>query len=137
MKIGVLFQWIDSGEIRLDSAAKPEFPKLSAIPGVYAFRFVGKKETTVYIGEAENLRRRAAHYRNPGPSQITNIRLNEKMRSHLAADGRITLHLITAAKVEVDGSSEECDMSSNFVRRFLENAALLAVARTAEKVENL
>jgi hypothetical protein len=137
MKIGVLFHWIDSGEIRLDIAAKPEFPKLSATPGVYAFRFVRKDGTTVYIGEAENLRRRAAHYRNPGPSQLTNIRLNEKMRAHLAAGGRINMQIITGAQVEIDGNSEECDLSSNFVRRFLENAALLAVARTAEKIENL
>src|SRR5208282_6601172 len=98
MKIGVEFRWSDAGEVQLDTAGKPEFPKLSPNPGVYAFRFATQEETTVYIGEAENMQRRAAHYRSPGPSQATNIRLNERMRSHLASNGRITMHLITRAR---------------------------------------
>ncbi len=36
---------------------------------------------TVYVGESDNLRRRISHYRNPGPTQRTNIRINDRIRS--------------------------------------------------------
>jgi hypothetical protein len=137
MKVGVQFQWSEAGEIRLDCVGKPEFPKLSATPGVYAFRFASQDGTTVYIGEAENLQRRAAHYRNPGPSQQTNIRLNQRMRSHLTTNGRIFMQLVAETRLEINGSVEECDLRNIFARRFLENAALLAIARSGHKVENL
>ena len=96
MKGGIEFHWREVGEVRLDMAGKPEFPTLSAKPGVYAFRFTGHEGTTLYVGEAENLQRRAAHYRNQGPSQATNVRLNERMRSHLSGNGRITMSLMGA-----------------------------------------
>src|SRR5207248_2809468 len=73
MNIGIQFEWREVGEVRLDLAGKLEFPKLSVTPGVYGFRFAGQEGTiTLYVGEAENLQRRAAHYRNPGSSQATN-----------------------------------------------------------------
>jgi len=137
MNVGVQFQWNEVGEVQLDSAGNPQFPKLPAKPGIYKLLFSAEEGATVYIGEAENLQRRAAHYRNPGPSQATNIRLNERMRSHLMGNGRITLHVIAEARVEIDGSAEACDLSSTFARRFLENAALLAAASSGQKVENL
>jgi hypothetical protein len=137
MKIGLDFQWNDAGDVRLDIRGKPEFPKLSVKPAVYAFRFIGQDGTTLYVGEADNLQRRAAHYRNPGPTQQTNIRLNERMRAHLASSGRITMHLVTTARIEIDGTSAESDLTSKFARRLLENAALLAAAGTGQKVENL
>jgi hypothetical protein len=136
--VGIQFESRDAGEVRLDRTGKPEFPKLSTTPGVYAFRFASHEGTmTVYVGEAENLQRRAAHYRNPGPSQATNIRLNERTRSHLASNGRITMLLIAGARVEIDGNIEECDLSKTFTRRIFENAALLVTAKSGQKVENL
>jgi hypothetical protein len=107
MKVGVEFQWHDAGEVWLDAGGKPEFPKLSARPGIYAFRFIGEEETTVYIGEAEDLQRRVAHYRNPGPTQRTNIRLSERMRAHLAGKGRVTVQSIVSARIELDSSYGE------------------------------
>ena len=134
MNVGVEFRWNEAGKVRLDIAGKPEFPKLPAEPGIYALLFSGVAGTTVYIGEAENLQRRVAHYRNPGPSQATNIRLNERMRSHLVSTGRIRLRVITEARVQVDGSAEACDLSNAFARRFLENAALLVAASSGQKL---
>jgi hypothetical protein len=137
-RVGIQFEWRDAGEVRLDIAGKPEFPRLTTKPGVYAFRFAGPEGvTSVYVGEAENLQRRVAHYRNPGPTQATNIRVNERMRSHLSLNSRITMQLIVDAQVEVDGNAEACDLSNAFARRFVENAALLAIAKTGQKVENL
>jgi hypothetical protein len=47
------------------------------------------------------------------------------------------MQLIVDARVEVDGNAEVCDLSNAFARRFVENAALLATAKTGQKVENL
>jgi hypothetical protein len=106
--------------------------------GLYSLRFTNQEgATTVYIGEAESLQRRAAHYTNPGPTQATNIRINDLMRSHLIRHSRIMLQLIVHARLEVDGSVEDLDLSSTFARRFVENAALLACTRSGQKVENL
>jgi hypothetical protein len=50
--------------------------------GVYAFAIDGIVQ---YVGLAsKSLRQRFGHYRKPGPSQRTNIRLNEIIRGHIA-----------------------------------------------------
>jgi hypothetical protein len=59
------------------------------------------------------------------------------MRSQIAGYGRITVHVVAGARVEIDGNIEECDLTSTFARRLLENAALLATANSGQKVENL
>ena len=137
MKVCIEFNWEDVGEVRLDSTAKLEFPRLSTRPGVYASRFIGQDRPTIYIGETENIQRRIAHYRNPGPSQQTNIRLNQKIRSHLRANDHVTVHLITRARLETDLGSCDLDLTSVFARRLLENATLVAEARSGKPVENL
>lgn len=52
--------------------------------------------TRVYIGEAEDVRRRAAGYRGGYAGQKTNARLNVRMREHLSAGGRIEVAIATA-----------------------------------------
>ena len=42
---------------------------------LYRFRLDGVAQSiSTYIGESDNLQRRSSGYRNPGPSQKTNIR---------------------------------------------------------------
>lgn len=85
MKATVEFQWTTIGEVQLDEQGKLRCPRSPSKPGVYAFRFVGPEAAaTKYIGEPDNLQRRVAHYRNPGPTQATNIRLNQRIHTHLA-----------------------------------------------------
>lgn len=55
--------------------------------------------------------RRAAHYRNPGPSQRTNIRLNERFRTHLATGGRIKMAILTSAEAEINGRKVPLDLT--------------------------
>jgi hypothetical protein len=56
--------------------------QLPAQAGVYAFAIDGVVQ---YVGLAsKSLRQRFGHYRRPGPSQRTNIRLNEIIRGHIA-----------------------------------------------------
>jgi hypothetical protein len=87
----VEFDWDQVGAITIDHEGKVAFPSLPTEPGVYRFRLTEAGPTTVYIGESVELRRRMAHYRNPGPTQPTNQRMNTRLREHLAANGRAEL----------------------------------------------
>lgn len=129
-------QWNDCGNIYLDEKDNLlQFPKLAPLPVLYLFRLDDGKKTEVYIGETENMNRRAAHYRNPGPSQKTNIYLNEIMKKHLQSGGRITLHLITSIKVEIDGKIIG-SLNDKYTRRLLENAAILHAIQQGEQLLN-
>jgi len=138
MKVSVEFEWTNPAKIELDPDGKLKFPNLSLDPGLYRFWLGGVERSAVYIGETDNLRRRAAHYRNPGPSQRTNIRLNERLRTHLAAGGRVEMNIITTAESEIDGKRIPLDLNQKAARRLVENAALVeAAASGADQVENL
>ncbi len=64
---------------------------LPRTPGVYAFAINGIVQ---YVGLAsKSLHQRLGFYRKPGPSQRTNIRLNEVIRGHLG-EGRTVQVLI-------------------------------------------
>ncbi len=136
MKLVIDYEWIEVGEILQDSSGKLLFPDLDARPAVYCFQFLGGPTESNYIGETDNLRRRAAHYRNPGPSQRTHIRLNKRMLAHFASRGRVTLKLITQARIEVDGCAFPLDITEPVNRKILENTALLQAKRGGSALEN-
>ena len=70
-------QWLPIGTAQRDEEGKIKFPKLPARPGLYQFKiFRSDGSQAIYVGETDNLQRRFAHYRNPGPTQATNLRLN-------------------------------------------------------------
>lgn len=71
-------------EYRLDGAhAAAHRPLLDEAPALYAFV---QGERVVYIGKtARTLRDRLSGYRNPGRTQRTNWRCNEKIREEVAA----------------------------------------------------
>jgi hypothetical protein len=79
----------------------------------------------MYVGEAENLQRRFAHYRNPGPTQATNLRINSLFFEVLSGGGAI--HLDTATDevwVILDGQEIPADLARKDVRRLFENFVL-------------
>jgi hypothetical protein len=136
MRVSVSFEWEPAGEVRL-AEGRLLFPTLNEGPGIYRFRFVGGEGAGSYIGEAQQLRRRAYGYTNPGPSQTTNLRMNAEMREHLAAGGNIEMSLITAASVEIDGREALLDLAEASSRRLVENAVLRALRATGlERILN-
>jgi hypothetical protein len=120
------------GEVEL-AEGKLEFPQLPQQPGIYVMEFTDGKQDTLYVGETEQLHQRMAHYRNPGPSQMTNIRLNTAIKAHIAISGRIRVGIITMA--HVDGV--RLDLGTKVARLLVENALLLVEQRAGRKVENL
>jgi hypothetical protein len=104
---------------------------------IYRFTLRMTDACTVYIGESDRLRRRFAHYRNPGPTQPTNRRLNTAMTALLEAGGSVSVSTSTAATIEVDGRRLQANLSGKASRLLVENAALLATQEGGVAVENL
>ena len=128
------FDWKLAGSINLDWKQRLVFPPLGAGPGVYMFEVDTGSEIRVYIGEAENLRRRMQHYRTPGSSQKTNIRLNESLTETLKSKSLVTLWTIGAeAALTINEEKMSVNLSSQTERRLLESSALI-VAKNGDAV---
>jgi len=131
-KLCLVYSWTGIGQVVLE-ADKLRFPAVSDTPGIYRFDLGGRS----YVGEADRLRRRFQHYRTPGPSQSTNLRLNALMRQ-LVADGVVVaVSTITAVTVEIDGRRMPLDLARKEARLLVESAALVAARANGSIVENL
>ena len=127
--IRIRTQWSYAGEVILDDAGKPQFPRLDTTPGLYriAFAETAPRRTRIYIGETDNLHRRlAGGYRNPGPTQPTNRRINQALREHLDSGGTVDVAIATSATVSIDDVDGPLDMTRKDGRLLAENAALIA-----------
>jgi hypothetical protein len=136
MKVTVEFDWGDIGEVRVE-AGKLRFPDAPEIPGIYRFVLIRGQAERLYIGETDRLRRRFQHYRTPGPTQPTNVRLNTVIYALLEDGGRVTVSTITQAGTEVEGVRGFLDLRDKAARLLVENAALTAARRAGLDVENL
>lgn len=65
MKMSVEFEWTNAATIEFGPDGKLTFPNLPLDPGLYRLWLGGAGQSSVYIGETDNLRRRASHYRIP------------------------------------------------------------------------
>lgn len=126
LDVGIRMTWRILGKLTLDSQQGVSFPAVPEVAGLYRFRLTGGDNTRHYIGETMQLRRRFAHYRNPGPSQATNIRINALFTEHLAAGETITVDIVTAASMLVNGQEMPADFRIKAVRRLFEHAAIVA-----------
>lgn len=88
---------------------------------------------SVYIGESDNLARRMGNYRNPGPTQPTNERLQARMLETLAGGGKASVSVALAATV--DGAT--LDLTVRHARLLAENAALIRAGQQGHRAENL
>jgi len=125
-ELGLRYNWIESGELTLDAQSKLVFPKLPADPGIYRFRLAKGGKTSVYIGETDNLQRRFQHYRTPGASQATNIRLNKIFVDALESGGSICADVIVkTAWIQIENREEQADLSAKPERMLFEHAAIV------------
>jgi len=119
VEVAVQFSWRDVGHVNID-CDRLLFPVVPEAPGVYRFTLDGG----VYFGETDRLKRRFQHYRTPGPSQSTNIRLNAKMRELVEAGGRVEVSIITDAELAVQGIRQPLDLGHKAGRLLIESAAI-------------
>lgn len=137
MNIEISFEWIVVGEVLLD-AGQLRFPIVGYVPGVYAFDLGDKR---LYIGEADQLRRRFQHYRTPGGHSDTlrpntNRRVNRAIVSRLAS-GEARVSICTAADIVHLGSRSALDLRSKTSRLLVESAAVTAARLDGFVLENL
>jgi hypothetical protein len=128
MRVTVEFEWVPIGQVGLE-AGRLVFPPLATAPGLYRFVFEpGTGQRRVYIGEASDLARRAQHYRTPGASQRTNVRVNAELRAAIDRGERVEVSVIVVARLELDGIPVPgFDMSRKTSRLIVENAAMAEV----------
>ena len=132
----VKIEWVSLGLARLDSSGKLSLPRAPAMPGVYRFAVRGDSCRADYIGEAADLRRRFNGYRNPGPSQHTNIRVSDRLCRALGAGQRVEVALVAANAVDRRGSVGQLSIESAIVRRELERGLVSAMRRAGRDVIN-
>jgi hypothetical protein len=130
--------WREVGEVRLGPYRKLLMPDPGHGPGIYRFHLTGGDSPSSYIGESEDMSRRFGQYRNPEPSQRTNVRMNERMRALIAAGGIVEVAVVTEAVLRVAECHELLDLAHRTGRRLVEEH-LLDEARAvgAETVENV
>jgi hypothetical protein len=127
VELRVGFAWAPIGRVMLGADGKLVFPAADAVPAIYRFRIRQGDAERRYIGQTENLARRLGHYKNPGPTQHTNIRMNAEFVQALAAGLEISVAaVIGGAWIEGGAGKVAADMSSTATRCLLENAAILA-----------
>jgi hypothetical protein len=130
-------EWETIGTLTLDNGGKLKFPKVPAKGGLYQFN-VEKPHggASRYVGETDNLDRRFGHYRNPGPTQPTNLRINALFKELLSRGETISVAVVTNRAWLLRNSKEEtADFSSKNMRRLFENFAL--VMGKADDVEEI
>ncbi len=126
------------GRVSLDAQGKLKFPAAPKRPGLYRFDLTGKIGTQAYIGETDALDRRFQHYRTPGPSQSTNIRLNALMREIIAAGGAIAVAVMDGGAVIIVGGHEmPARLDHKADRVLLEQAAILAARDAGTALVNI
>jgi hypothetical protein len=131
-RLCLVYTWTEVGRVVLIEE-KLRFPVVPDVPGIYRFELGDRW----YIGEADRLRRRFQHYRTPGPTQSTNLRLNALMRQLLADSADIVVSTITSVTVEIDGHALPVDLAHKEARLLVESAALVAARASGRFVENL
>jgi len=122
--------WQRAGDIALDDAGGLVFPPMPRSPGVYRISLVeakGQDRPLIYVGETDNLYRRAGHYRNSSPTQWTNQRIKEDLLAHFKAGGRAVVAVATSAVVEALGESTDLPLDRKTARVLVENAALALI----------
>lgn len=120
-------EWAPLGRVLVDAGGKLLFPIPPSKPGLYRFpiRAAGSEER--YVGEADDLRRRFQHYRTPGPTQATNLRLNERLSHALSRGAEIAVAIVVdGAWIRRDKDLEQVDLAAKAARRRYESLVLVA-----------
>jgi hypothetical protein len=128
-----MYEWQAAGTAGIVND-RLEMPALEGRPGIYRFAIAeANGSQCFYIGETDNLSRRMAHYRNPGPSQQTNVRLHARLQKVLTQGGRVAVSVVVAALC----TGNALDLSHRPARLLIENAELCELHGRGQAIENL
>lgn len=131
LDVRVLARWEVVGAVTVDGKGRPLFPTMPAEPGVYRVVLVAAGEvSSVYVGETDNLRRRAKRYRDPGTDRTEDLRASARLRDHLRAGGEVSVEVATEVRLYVAGQRSAVDLSSRSARVLVEQAAVVELVRS-------
>lgn len=137
VRLSLEMAWFELGPLSCSDDGVLKIPTAPPCPGLYRFRLITETSARHYIGETANLQRRFASYRNPGPTQATNIRLNRLCRDHFAEGGYAVLDIVSVGITLLIGEAKtHADLHDKNTRRLLENAALVSEGAAAIKSLN-
>lgn len=137
VELSIRFSWREIGRVELDAQGKLKFPRAPSRPGLCRFDLTGTGQNQTYIGESDTLDKRFQHYRTPGPSQSTNIRLNALMRDVINSGGLVGVAIMTEGAIVAMNSGEKpphLDIKSD--RVLLENSAIYAARESGTSIVN-
>ncbi|KAB2371011.1 GIY-YIG nuclease family protein [Actinomadura montaniterrae] len=145
VNVSVRFSWELMGEVILDHKGSLAFPRMQfPWDGGGVYRITGRRpiETTsaydrrsrwfFYIGQSRDIPARLNKYRNPGPNQATNIRVNEALRAELRQGTRISLSVAREMRIKVGKEWRDLDTGSTIQRTLAESAALMQAYATED-----
>ncbi len=136
-EVAVRFGWVRVGPI-VGTGTGLAWPAMPAGAGVYRFTLRLGERVRLYVGETDDFRRRFSQYANPGPTQSTNLKMKARLLELLNEKGG-QAHIEVAADVTLflNGLAlNPIDLPDVFVRRLLENAALVQVAAAKGEIIN-
>lgn len=129
-QVKIEISWRKLGQVGLGAQGKLVFPRAPSLCGLYRFELVSVKGQQDYIGETGALKRRFQNYRNPDPSQGTNIRLNSLIRKVISSNGVVGVSIVLDGDpIKLDGEATFAHLNCKNDRIRLENAALQAADR--------
>ena len=135
--VSIRFAWNVIGEVTLDRNGRLKFPAAPTGPGLYRFTVQRGNRPAVYVGETDQLRRRFQHYRTPGPSQPTNLRLNKELSDALEMGGSVSVAVVAeGAIITLGGKERSANLSDKAQRVLLEHAALAIYGKSDVEVLN-
>lgn len=127
----VLFDWIpilqDEDELYyFPNSLTPFMKRLYKSPAIYRwniYKNTPTDEKIIYIGEGQQLiPERINGYLNPGPSQMTNRRLNTCFREYILNGHKVSLEIVRFDEMSVgDITFRQTDLKNKHFRRFLEH----------------
>ena len=94
----------------------------------------GYSAASVYFGEASDLRCRFGQYRNPGPSQQTNQRLNDLLGRALVNCGRCRVSVVEVQWFEGKFCEVEPDLRLKAARVLVESAAIVLARSDGKRI---
>lgn len=130
--LAVAFHWDRKGYVQFDHKGRLKFPVLLPEASVYKLSIQFNDMTNIYIGETDNLRRRAQGYRTPGITQATNKRIRAIIETALKSDGTAEISILNIAS-----SNNIYNLDNRFIRRLFENAAIISYIGRDETILNL
>jgi hypothetical protein len=107
--------------VALDGGGKLKFGRQEIKAGVYRFRVQGQDGVTgaTYTGQAPNMRRQMASYRDPRPDQFSCQRISSLLRSFASTAGvTVLLEIVASAR----SARNTIDLASPGHRDLLERA---------------